>query len=199
VYKEIGRVAATAVTVLIRGETGTGKELVARAIYQHSKRAAHPFIAVNCAAIPETLLESELFGHVRGAFTGAVSEKIGRFQKAHGGTLFLDEIGDISPAIQMNLLRVLQEKEFERVGDATPVKVDVRIVAATNQSLVEKVRQGLFRSDLYYRLNVVCIELPPLRERLEDLDLLVANFISNFLICTSQASAPVFEVNSPTN
>jgi PAS domain S-box-containing protein len=180
VYSLIASLADMPTTVLINGESGTGKELVAAALHSSGTRAKKPFVKVNCSALSEHLLESELFGHVRGAFTGAVSDKIGRFQKAHGGTLFLDEIGDVSPAIQMSLLRVLQEREFERVGDATPVKVDVRIVAATNQNLVEKVRLGTFRSDLYYRLNVVRIELPPLRERLDDLELLVANFITLF-------------------
>jgi transcriptional regulator with PAS, ATPase and Fis domain len=167
-------------TVLINGESGTGKELVAAALHYGGVRAKAPFVKVNCSALSEALLESELFGHVRGAFTGAVVDKTGRFQKAHGGTLFLDEIGDISPAVQMRLLRVLQESEFERVGDATPIKVDVRIIAATNQSLAEKVSQGTFRSDLYYRLNVVRMELPPLRDRLDDLELLVADFIAHY-------------------
>lgn len=180
VYSLIGSLADMPTTVLINGESGTGKELVASALHHSGVRAKAPFVKVNCSALSETLLESELFGHVRGAFTGAIADKTGRFQRAHGGTLFLDEIGDISPAVQMRLLRVLQESEFERVGDATPVKVDVRIIAATNQSLAEKVSQGTFRSDLYYRLNVVRMELPPLRDRLEDLDLLVANFITTF-------------------
>lgn len=180
IYSLISALTDMPTTVLINGESGTGKELVAAALHFSGVRSKGPFVKVNCSALSENLLESELFGHVRGAFTGAVSDKTGRFQRAHGGTLFLDEIGDIAPAIQMRLLRVLQESEFERVGDATPIKVDVRIVAATNQSLPEKVRQGTFRSDLYYRLNVVRMDLPPLRERLDDLDLLVANFIKQF-------------------
>jgi PAS domain S-box-containing protein len=180
VYSLISSLADIPTTVLINGESGTGKELVAAALHFSGTRSKGPFVKVNCSALSEHLLESELFGHVRGAFTGAISDKIGRFQKAHGGTLFLDEIGDISPAIQISLLRVLQESEFERVGDATTVKVDVRIVAATNQSLAEKVSQGTFRSDLYYRLNVVRLEVPPLRDRPEDLEELVANFITLF-------------------
>ncbi len=180
VYTMIESLAGVPTTVLINGESGTGKELVAAALHGCGVRSRGPFVKVNCSALSEHLLESELFGHVRGAFTGAISDKIGRFQKAHGGTLFLDEIGDISPAIQMRLLRVLQESEFERVGDSTPVKVDVRIVAATNQSLTEKVSQGNFRQDLYYRLNVVRLDLPPLRDRHDDLELLVAHFITKF-------------------
>ena len=180
IYSLIESLANIPTTVLINGESGTGKELVAAALHDSGVRSNGPFVKVNCSALSEPLLESELFGHVRGAFTGAISDKIGRFQKAHGGTLFLDEIGDISPAVQMRLLRVLQESEFERVGDSTTIKVDVRIVAATNQKLTEKVRQGTFRQDLYYRLNVVCLELPPLRDRPDDLDLLVVHFIAKF-------------------
>lgn len=180
VYNLIESLADVSSTVLITGESGTGKELVAAALHGSGVRSQGPFVKVNCSALSEHLLESELFGHVRGAFTGAISNKTGRFQKAHGGTLFLDEIGDISPAIQMRLLRVLQEGEFERVGDSTPIKVDVRFIAATNQSLPEKVAQGMFRQDLYYRLNVVCLDLPPLRERRDDLELLVAHFITKF-------------------
>ena len=180
VYTLIESLADVPTTVLINGESGTGKELVAAALHGSGVRSRGPFVKVNCSALSEHLLESELFGHVRGAFTGAIADKIGRFQKAHGGTLFLDEISDISPAIQMRLLRVLQESEFERVGDSTPVKVDVRIVAATNQSLADKVSQGTFRQDLYYRLNVVRLDLPPLRERPDDLDLLVPHFITKF-------------------
>jgi two-component system, NtrC family, response regulator HydG len=179
-YNLIEILANYSTTVLINGESGTGKELVAAALHGSGSRSKMPFVKVNCSALSEHLLESELFGHVRGAFTGAIADKIGRFQMAHGGTLFLDEIGDISPAIQMRLLRVLQESEFERVGESTSIKVDVRIVAATNQSLAEKVRQGTFRQDLYYRLNVIRIDLPPLRERLDDLELLVAYFIAKF-------------------
>ncbi|MBC8017013.1 MAG: sigma 54-interacting transcriptional regulator, partial [Verrucomicrobia bacterium] len=179
-YALIEALADVPTTVLINGESGTGKELVAAALHAGGVRAKGPFIKVNCSALSEHLLESELFGHVRGAFTGAIADKAGRFQKAHGGTLFLDEIGDISPAIQMCLLRVLQESEFERVGDSTPIKVDVRIIAATNQNLSEKVSQGLFRQDLYYRLNVVRLVLPALRERIDDLELLAAHFITKF-------------------
>lgn len=180
VYSLIESLADVPTTVLVNGESGTGKELVAAALHGSGSRAKSPFVKVNCSALSEHLLESELFGHVRGAFTGAITDKVGRFQKAHGGTLFLDEIGDISPAIQMRLLRVLQEREFERVGESTSIKVDVRIVAATNQSLAEKVRLGTFRQDLYYRLNVVNLNLPPLRDRSDDLELLVAHFISAF-------------------
>jgi PAS domain S-box-containing protein len=181
-YALIEALADVPTTVLINGESGAGKELVAAALHDSGVRAKQPFIKVNCSALSEHLLESELFGHVRGAFTGAIAEKVGRFQKAHGGTLFLDEIGDISPAIQMRLLRVLQESEFERVGDSTPIKVDVRIIAATNQNLADKVGQGVFRQDLYYRLNVVHLLLPSLRERMDDLDLLITHFITKFNI-----------------
>jgi len=162
IYKEIGRVAATAVTVLIRGETGTGKELVARAIYQHSARSAQPFIAVNCAAIPETLLESELFGHERGSFTGAHTRRIGRFEQANRGTIFLDEIGDLSLSTQVKLLRVLQEKYIQRVGGNEKVPVDVRVLAATHRDLEAAIHERQFREDLLYRLSAVTITLPPL-------------------------------------
>lgn len=167
-------------TVLINGESGTGKELFAAALHNAGSRKNGPFVKVNCSALSENLLESELFGHTRGAFTGAVADKIGRFEKAHGGTIFLDEIGDISTAMQMRLLRVLQEHEIERVGDSTTRKVDVRVITATNQDLSEKVRQGTFRQDLYYRINVVRLELPPLRERLDDIPQLVAHFLDIF-------------------
>jgi PAS domain S-box-containing protein len=180
VYSLIEALAEVPTTVLINGESGTGKELVAAALHTSGARSKGPFVKVNCSALSESLLESELFGHVRGAFTGAISDKVGRFQKAHRGTLFLDEIGDISSTIQMRLLRVLQESEFERVGESTPIKVDVRIVAATNQNLAEKVSQGIFRQDLYYRLNVVQLVLPTLAERIDDLDLLLGHFISKF-------------------
>ena len=180
VYKEIGRVATTAATVLIRGETGTGKELVARAIYQHSDRSAKPFIAVNCAAIPETLLESELFGHERGAFTGADARRIGRFEQAHQGTLFLDEIGDMSAFTQAKLLRVLQDKVIQRVGGKENIPVDVRIVAATHRDLERAIAEKLFREDLYYRLGAVVIKLPPLRERAEDIPALADYFLRRF-------------------
>ena len=176
-YKEVGRIAATPVSVLIRGETGTGKELIARAIYQHSDRQERPFIAVNCAAIPETLLESELFGHERGAFTGAQSRRIGRFEQAHGGTLFLDEIADLRPSTQAKLLRVLQERCIQRLGGDETIKVDVRIVAATHRDLGTAIKDREFREDLFYRLSVVTLSLPPLRERPEDIPDLVRFFI----------------------
>ena len=177
VYKEIGRVAATAVTVLIRGGTGTGKELVARAIYQHSSRAAQPFIAVNCAAIPETLLESELFGHERGAFTGAHARRVGRFEQANHGTLFLDEIGDMSLSTQVKLLRVLQEKYIQRVGGNERIPVDVRVLAATHRDLETALKETQFREDLFYRLSGVTITLPPLSHRPEDIPDLVKYFM----------------------
>jgi DNA-binding NtrC family response regulator len=180
VYKTVARAASTKSTVLILGESGTGKELIARAIHQHSPRAGHPFVAVDCGALTETLLESELFGHVRGAFTGAVTDKKGVFEEADGGTCFLDEIGDISRNMQAKLLRVLQEHEVRRVGGKDWAKVDVRVVAATNQNLGELVRKGAFRQDLYYRLNVVAIHLPPLRERVEDIPVLVRYFLDRY-------------------
>jgi len=180
VYKEIGRVARTQATVLIRGETGTGKELVARAIYQHSDRAAKPFIAVNCAAIPETLLESDLFGHERGAFTGADARRIGRFEQAHGGTLFLDEIGDMSAFTQAKLLRVLQDKTIQRVGGKETIAVDVRVIAATHRDLESAIAEKKFREDLYYRLSSVVVRLPPLRERAEDISDLAGYFVRRF-------------------
>ena len=177
VFAEVHQVAASRSTVLLRGESGTGKEAVARAIHHLSPRKDKPFIKVNCAALSETLLESELFGHERGSFTGASQERKGRFELAHGGTLFLDEIGDISPAFQTKLLRVLQEREFERVGGTRTIKVDVRLIAATNRNLEEAVTQGKFREDLYYRINVVAVFLPPLRERREDIPLLADYFL----------------------
>jgi PAS domain S-box-containing protein len=180
IYRLIDELADTAATVVITGESGTGKELIAEALHYHGRRAFKPFVTVNCSALVETLLESELFGHVRGAFTGAVKDKQGRFEAADGGTIFLDEIGDISPRIGLKLLRVLEQKEFERVGDSAPVKLDVRVIAATNQDLKEKVRLGEFREDLYYRLKVVQIDLPPLRERREDIPLLVDYFCDSF-------------------
>lgn len=180
IYKEIGRIAATPVTVLIRGATGTGKELIARAIYQHSSRAEKPFIAVNCAAIPETLLESELFGHERGSFTGAQARRIGRFEQADGGTIFLDEIGDLSFAVQAKLLRVLQEKTIQRVGGDEVLPVDVRVLAATHRDLEAAIREREFREDLYYRLSVVTIRLPSLSERAEDIPELVRFFIRRY-------------------
>lgn len=180
VYKAIGRVASQDVTVLILGESGTGKELVARAIYHYSKRAKAPFLAINCAAIPESLLESELFGHEKGAFTGADRKRIGKFEQCHGGTLFLDEIGDMSPLTQTKILRVLQGQEFERIGGNEPIRSDVRIITATNRDLEKMVGEGTFRSDLYYRLNVFTIRLPSLRERGEDLPLLAEHFMKRF-------------------
>jgi two-component system nitrogen regulation response regulator GlnG len=180
VYKQIGRVAPQDVTVLILGESGTGKELIARAIYHYSKRADGPFLAINCAAIPETLLESELFGHEKGAFTGADRKRIGKFEQAHGGTLFLDEIGDMSPLTQAKILRVLQGQTFERVGGSEPIQADVRVIAATNRDLEKAVGDGTFRGDLYYRLNVYTIRIPPVRERGEDLPLLVDHFVRQF-------------------
>ena len=180
IYKEVGRIAATPVTVLIRGETGTGKELIARAIYQHSDRSDHPFIAVNCAAIPETLLESELFGHERGSFTGAQSRRIGRFEQAHGGTLFLDEIADLRPNTQAKLLRVLQEQRLHRLGGNDTIPVDVRIIAATHHDLESALAEKEFREDLFYRLSVVTLSLPPLRKRPGDLPALVRFFIQRY-------------------
>jgi DNA-binding NtrC family response regulator len=170
-------VAATSSTVLITGETGTGKELAARAIHHNSPRRANRFVAINCSAIPETLLEAELFGHVRGAFTGAVGTRQGRLEQAHKGTLFLDEIGTMSPALQAKLLRVLQEREFERVGDSHTIKIDVRVIAATHSDLTRMVADGTFREDLFYRLNVIPVQLPPLRDRREDIPLLVQHFL----------------------
>ena len=170
-------VAATSSTVLITGETGTGKELAARAIHHSSPRRANRFVAINCSAIPETLLEAELFGHVRGAFTGAVGTRQGRLEQAHKGTLFLDEIGTMSPALQAKLLRVLQEREFERVGDSHSIKIDVRVIAATHSDLTKMVSDGTFREDLFYRLNVIPVQLPPLRDRREDVPVLVQHFL----------------------
>jgi len=177
IYKEIGRVASKPINVLIRGETGTGKELIARAIYQHSDRANAPFVAINCAAIPETLLESELFGHERGAFTGATERRIGRFEQADHGTIFLDEIGDMTLGTQIKLMRVLQEKSLQRLGGKETIAVDVRVVAATNRDLETAIREKGFREDLYYRLSVVVITLPPLCQRREDIPGLVTYFL----------------------
>lgn len=180
IYKAIGRVASTDATVLIRGESGTGKELVARAVYQHSQRANKPFLVINCVAIPETLLESELFGYEKGAFTGAAHRRVGKIEQAHGGTIFLDEIGDMPLSIQAKILRLLQEKSIERLGGRTTIPVDVRIVAATNRDLESALEQGRFREDLYYRLKVVTISLPSLRERTKDIPLLTDYFLARF-------------------
>jgi DNA-binding NtrC family response regulator len=176
-FQLLETVAPTNSTILITGETGTGKEVVARAIHHNSPRHAHRFVALNCSAIPETLLEAELFGHVRGAFTGAIGNRQGRLEQAHRGTLFLDEVGTMSTALQMKLLRVLQEREFERIGDSNTIKVDVRVIAATNSDLRRMVAEGQFREDLYYRLNVIPVQLPPLRERKDDVPLLVQHFL----------------------
>ncbi|HEY2251978.1 MAG TPA: sigma-54 dependent transcriptional regulator [Planctomycetaceae bacterium] len=178
VYKSIGRVASQDVTVLIRGESGTGKELIARAIYQHSQRSKAPFLAVNCAAIPDALLESELFGHEKGSFTGADRQRIGKFEQCSGGTIFLDEVGDMSPLVQGKLLRLLQEQRFERVGGNQTIQTDVRIIAATHRDLEDMSSRGQFRSDLYYRLNGFTIAIPPLRERGDDIVLLLERFFS---------------------
>ena len=180
VYKSIGRVAQTNATVLIRGESGTGKELVARAIYQHSLRSQSPMLVVNCAAIPETLLESELFGYEAGAFTGAIGRRIGRFEQADGGTMFLDEIGDIPLAVQAKILRLLQEMSFQRLGGNQTIHVDVRVLCATHRDLEQAIAAGTFREDLYHRLNVVTIRVPPLRERPEDIPELVDYFLNRY-------------------
>ena len=179
-FQLLETVARSSSTILITGETGTGKEVVARAIHHNSPRKAHRFVALNCSAIPETLLEAELFGHVRGAFTGAVGARQGRLEQAHKGTLFLDEVGTMSPTLQVKLLRALQEREFERVGDNETIKVDVRVIAATNSDLTRMVAAGAFREDLYYRLNVIPIQLPPLRDRRDDIPLLVTHFLRKF-------------------
>lgn len=180
VFEKVRQVAPTKASVLIQGETGTGKELIAKAIHFNSPRRRKPFIAVNCGALSQTLLESELFGHEKGAFTGAIKQKAGRFELAHGGTIFLDEIGETTPELQVRLLRVLQEQEFERVGGMKPVKVDTRVVAATNRDLKKEVDAGRFREDLYYRLNVIRLDLPPLRDRVDDIPLLVNFYLKQF-------------------
>jgi transcriptional regulator with PAS, ATPase and Fis domain len=180
IYETIKRVAPTTTTVLITGETGTGKELIAHAIHRNSPRKNNPFIKINCAAIPENLMESELFGYEKGAFTGAVTKKQGRFELAHKGTLFLDEVGELPKDMQVKLLRVIQEQQFERVGGLQTIKVDVRLVTATNRNLLQDVRDGHFREDLFYRLNVIPAHLPPLRERREDIPVLTDYFIEKF-------------------
>jgi PAS domain S-box-containing protein len=180
VFELIELAAASETTVLVRGETGTGKEMVAKAIHFHSRRKDGPLVSVNCSALSETLVESELFGHVRGSFTGAVKDHVGRFERANGGTIFLDEVGEIPQAVQVKLLRVIQEREIERIGESKPRKVDVRIIAATHRDLRDRVEKGLFREDLFYRLNVFPIYLPPLRERKEDIGPLVAHFLEKY-------------------
>jgi two-component system response regulator AtoC len=189
VYKLVARVAASTATVLVEGESGTGKELVARAIHTHSPRAGAPFVPVNCTALTESLLESELFGHARGAFTGAVSAKRGLFETANGGTMFLDEIGDMGPKMQAQLLRTLQDGEVKPVGGSEPIRVDVRLVCATNKDLDEEVKAGRFREDLYFRINVVTVHLPPLRERREDVPILVAHFLAKLARRERRAAA----------
>ncbi len=191
VLEQVTLVAPADCSVLIQGETGTGKELIARALHNRSRRSNGPFVTLNCAAIPSGLLESELFGHERGAFTGAFAQTMGRLQQAHQGTLFLDEIGDLPLELQPKLLRALQEQEFERLGSSHTIHVDVRIVAATNQKLAEMVDQRLFRADLYYRLNVFPIVLPPLRERIEDIPALVRHFVREF---SSRMNKPIDEI-----
>jgi len=191
VYKQLGRLSPTPVTVLIRGETGTGKELIARALYQYGHRAHRAFVTVNCAAIPENLLESELFGHEKGAFTGAVSTRIGKFEQANGATLFLDEIGDLDHSLQAKLLRVLQEKRFHRVGGSEEISVDVRVIAATHRSLERMIAEGRFREDLFYRLNVATIKLPPLRDRTGDIPLLTRFFLKRFSAELALPAVPI--------
>ena len=179
-FQMLDTVARSSSTTLVTGETGTGKEVVARAIHHNGPRRANRFVALNCSAIPETLLEAELFGHVRGAFTGAVGTRQGRFEQAHKGTLFLDEVGTMSVSLQMKVLRALQEREFERVGDNQTIRVDVRVIAATNSDLLSMIAEGTFREDLYYRLNVISLALPPLRERRDDIPILVTHFLGKF-------------------
>jgi DNA-binding NtrC family response regulator len=202
-FQLIETIAPTTATVLIQGETGTGKEMVARAVHQTSPRHRARFVAINCSSIPETLLDAELFGHTRGAFTGAVSSRLGRLEQADGGTLFLDEVGTMPMALQMKLLRVLQEREFERLGDNRTIKVDVRIVAATNTDLQKMVKEGTFREDLFYRLNVVTIHLPPLRERPEDVPLLVKRFLeargAESTVVSQEAMRRLMAYNWPGN
>jgi PAS domain S-box-containing protein len=191
-YERIRLAAESNVSVHIHGESGTGKELVAAAIHYTGPRARGPFVKVNCAALPETLLESELFGHAKGAFTGAIAKKIGRFERANGGTLLIDEVGDMSPVVQLKLLRVLETKEFERLGETTPIRVDVRILSASHRDLRALVREGRFREDLFYRVSVFPVELPPLRARKEDLPLLVEHFVAKF---REETGRPIAEVS----
>ena len=193
VFRSIGRLANSSMTVLITGESGTGKELVAQALHQHSPRAARPFVALNTSAIASELLESELFGHERGAFTGADARRIGRFEQADGGTLFLDEIGDMSPALQTRLLRVLAEREFYRVGGQSSISVDVRVIAATNKDLARAVKEGRFREDLYHRLNVIRIDTPPLRQRRQDIPILLKHYLAE---SARELSAPAKSIDS---
>ena len=199
VYEMIGQVAQSDATVLIRGESGTGKELIAHAVHYGSRRSEGPFIRVNCAALPESLIESELFGHEKGAFSGAVQQRKGRFELASGGTIFLDEIGDLTGAIQLRLLRVLQEREFERVGSSTVLKTDVRVVAASNRPLERDMEVGRFRADLYYRLNVFPIHVPPLRERRTDIILLADHFIEKYVRLSTPAIDLLMAYHWPGN
>src|SRR5262249_12045399 len=196
-FELLETVATTNSTILVTGETGTGKEVVARAIHHNSTRRSHRFVALNCSAIPETLLESELFGHVRGAFTGAIGTRQGRIEQAHKGTLFLDEVGTMSTALQAKLLRVLQEREFERIGDSHTIKVDVRVIAATNSDLAKMVAEGQFREDLFYRLNVIPVHLPPLRDRKEDIPLLVHHFLERLAAERVRAASERHEGTAP--
>src|SRR5688572_6950817 len=191
VYRLTRLVAPTKASVLIVGETGTGKELIARNMHRLSERADGPYVRVNCGALSESLLESELFGHIKGAFTGAIGNKTGRFEAAHGGTIFLDEISSMSPKLQVKLLRVLQEGEFERVGESRTIRVDTRVIAATNQYLEDEIGAGRFRDDLYYRLNVVPLYLPPLRERVEDIPALAAFFLERYCEENRRDPAPI--------
>jgi two-component system, NtrC family, response regulator AtoC len=191
VLKTVDQVAQSNASVLIEGESGTGKELIAHRIHDLSPRSSQPFVAVHCAALTETLLASELFGHERGAFTGATERKVGRFERAHQGSLFLDEIGEISPEVQVKLLRVIQEGEFERVGGTKTIKVDIRLLCATNKNLIEEVKAGRFREDLYYRINVIYLKVPPLRERREDIPVLIETFLKQFAIANGKKIAGI--------
>jgi Nif-specific regulatory protein len=191
IFQFLARVAPSDSTVLIEGESGTGKELVAKALHRNSPRATKPFVAINCAAIPETLLEDDLFGHERGAFTGAATQKKGRLEVADGGVVFLDEIGELAPALQVKLLRVLQEREFDRVGGTHPIKVNIRLIAATNRDLEDAVRKGEFRQDLYYRLAVVKMTMPPLRERREDIPMLTRHFLQKYAMRCRVKAKPI--------